>query len=58
MLCLFKSKKSINLSPRKKIIAKQCKILVKAFAKVGIVGLIDEATGYQRVIEKKHYKKC
>ncbi|MDR3406615.1 MAG: P63C domain-containing protein [Chthoniobacter sp.] len=28
-------------------IAKQCEILVRAFARVGIVALVDEATGYQ-----------
>ena len=29
-------------------IAEQCEALVRAFAKVGIVALVDEATGYQR----------
>lgn len=28
-------------------IAKQCEILVRSFAKVGIIALVDEATGYQ-----------
>lgn len=30
-------------------IAKQCEILARAFAKVGIIALIDEVTGYQEV---------
>lgn len=30
-------------------IAKQCEILMRAFAKVGIIALVDEATGYQYV---------
>ena len=30
-------------------IAERCEILVRAFAKVGIVALVDEATGYQGV---------
>jgi hypothetical protein len=30
-------------------IAKQAEILVRAFAKVGIVALVDEATGYQEI---------
>lgn len=34
-------------------IAKQCEILVRAFAKVGIVALVDEATGYQEVRSRK-----
>lgn len=30
-------------------IAKACEILVRAFAKVGIIALVDEATGYQYI---------
>jgi hypothetical protein len=30
------------------VTAQQCEILTRAFAKVGIIALIDEATGYQR----------
>ena len=30
-------------------IAKQCEILIRGFARVGIVALVDEATGYERV---------
>lgn len=29
-------------------IAKQCEILVRGLARVGIIALVDEATGYQR----------
>lgn len=29
-------------------IVEQCRILLKAFAKVGIIALVDEATGYQK----------
>lgn len=35
-------------TPRKQIIAKQCDILMRGFARVGIAALIDEATGYQK----------
>lgn len=35
-------------TPRKRIIAKQCDILMRGFARVGIIALIDEATGYQK----------
>lgn len=37
---------------RQAITAVQCEILVRAFAKVGIIALIDEATGYQYDREK------
>lgn len=44
----LEARQAINLSPRQGIIAAQCEILVRAFAKVGIVALVDEATGYQQ----------
>lgn len=43
----MEAKNKIALSPRQKIIAKQCEILIRSFAKVGIIALVDEATGYQ-----------
>lgn len=53
----LQARKEINLSPRQKIIADQCEILVRSFAKVGLIALIDEATGYQYERENKelHY---
>lgn len=36
------------LLPSQKNYADQCEILVRGFARVGIVALIDEATGYQK----------
>lgn len=44
---ILEARKHIKLSPRQAIIAEQCEILVRAFAKVGIISLVDEATGYQ-----------
>jgi len=35
------------LLPRQEHIADACGILIRAFAKVGIIALVDEATGYQ-----------
>lgn len=35
-------------TPRKQVIAKQCDILMRGFARIGIIALIDEATGYQK----------
>lgn len=36
------------LYPQQAHIAKQCEILVRGFARVGIIALVDEATGFQR----------
>lgn len=41
------ARNKIELSSRQKIIAEQCEILMRAFAKTGIIALVDEATGYQ-----------
>ena len=45
-------KLEVKLSQRQEIIAKQCEILIRSFAKVGIIALVDEATGYQYQREK------
>ena len=34
-------------TPKQKQIADQCEVLIRGFAKVGIIALVDEATGYQ-----------
>jgi hypothetical protein len=49
----LQARKEISLSPRQAIIADQCEILVRSFAKVGLIALIDEATGYQYEREQK-----
>lgn len=36
------------LTPRQRAVAERCEILVRGFARVGIIALVDEATGYQR----------
>lgn len=41
-----------KLQKQQQHIARQCEVLVRSFAKVGIIALIDEATGYQRIREK------
>jgi hypothetical protein len=40
---------SIKLGPRQHKIAEKAKILIRALAHVGIIALIDEATGYQEI---------
>lgn len=53
----LEARKQIDLSPRQKIIADQCEVLVRSFAKVGIIALIDEATGYQYERERFELQK-
>jgi hypothetical protein len=50
---ILQARNEITLSSRQKTIATQCEILVRAFAKVGIIALVDEATGYQYEREQK-----
>jgi hypothetical protein len=42
---------------RQSLIAEQCEVLIRAFAKVGIIALVDEATGYQYDREKDELQK-
>jgi hypothetical protein len=53
----LEARQNINLSSRQQIIADQCEILVRAFAKVGLIALIDEATGYQYTREKDELQR-
>jgi hypothetical protein len=55
---LLEARKKINnLAPRQKIVADQCEILMRGFARVGIIALIDEATGYQYDRERFELQK-
>jgi hypothetical protein len=40
---------AVKLRPAQLLIAKQAEIIVRALSKVGIVALVDEATGYQEI---------
>lgn len=53
----LEARKVIKLSKRQEIIADQCEILIRAFAKVGIIALVDEATGYQYDRERFELQK-
>ncbi len=53
----LEARKHIKLSSRQKIIADQCEILIRGFARVGIIALIDEATGYQYDRERFELQK-
>lgn len=45
------------LGKRQKIVALQAEIIIRALAKVGIIALVDEATGYQYDREKDELQK-
>ncbi len=42
---------------RQRLVADQCEILIRGFARVGIIALVDEATGYQNEREKDELQK-
>ena len=46
---VLECRKNEKLNRQQDHIAKQCEILVRGFARVGIIALVDEATGYQYV---------
>jgi hypothetical protein len=46
-----------KLQKQQEHIARQCEILVRGFARVGIIALIDEATGYQEVRARQALEK-
>lgn len=45
---VLEARKTGKLHYQQEHIAKQCEILVRGFARVGIIALVDEATGYQK----------
>lgn len=45
---VLEARKTVKLNYQQEHIAKRCEILVRGFARVGIIALVDEATGYQR----------
>lgn len=52
---LLELRKNHKLTPDQEKLANYAEILTRAFAKVGVIALIDEATGYQK--EKNEYQK-
>lgn len=45
-------KQGVKMTDRQQIVADQCEILIRSLAKVGVIALVDEATGYQYDREK------
>ena len=41
--------KNLLTTERQRIVSIQAKVLYDSFAKIGLVALIDEATGYQKI---------
>lgn len=54
---VLKAREAGMLQKQQLGIAAKCEILVRGFARVGIVALVDEATGYQRDREKDALSK-
>lgn len=46
-----------NLTDNQLLVVQQCKILIRSIAKVGIIALVDEATGYQEVRDRLALQK-
>jgi len=51
---VLQARKDGKLQSQQMHIAEQCEILVRGFARVGIIALVDEATGYQDYRSRKH----
>ena len=54
---ILKARDDEALSSRYDRIAQRCDILLRSFAKIGIIALIDEATGYQEIRRKRALAK-
>jgi len=46
-------KRNPNLGKRQKEVADQCEIITRVLAKVGIIALVDEVTGYQEIRDRE-----
>lgn len=45
---VLEARKQLKLQKQQQHIADQCEVLLRGFARVGIIALVDEATGYQK----------
>lgn len=50
---ILQARKEEKLTPRQNILAEQAEIITRGLAHVGIIALVDEATGYQEFRDKK-----
>lgn len=49
----LKARQNNALKGPQLIVAQQCEILVRGFSRIGIIALVDEATGYQEVRDRQ-----
>ena len=54
---VLKARDDKKLQTQQEHIARQCEVLVRGFARVGIIALVDEATGYQEVRDRNALHK-
>lgn len=54
---LLDARNHMKLPVRQQRVADQCEILMRGFARIGIIALVDEATGYQYSREKDELQK-
>ncbi len=50
---VLRARQEKKLNIQQEHIAQQCEILVRAFARVGIIALVDEATGFQEIRDRE-----
>lgn len=48
----LKAREKGDLTPGQENVARQCEILVRGLSRIGIIALVDEATGYQEVRDR------
>lgn len=54
---VLRARESGSLQKQQEHIALRCEMLVRAFARVGIIALVDEATGYQEIRDRYALQK-
>lgn len=54
---VLEARKNNALLPQQAHFAKQCEVLVRGFARVGIIALVDSATGYEKVRARQSLEK-
>ena len=53
----LEARKNIQLSPRQEVIASQCETLMRAFARVGIIALVDEVQAINIAVSVRNCKR-
>ena len=54
---VLSARKAGLLQKQQEHIAAQCEILVRGFARIGIIAMVDEATGYQEIRDRQALQK-